>query len=162
MLWKDKINNWIQTYPKNIKKSFFYETCVCNKAMTNVYKENFIESDKLNNLKEDYSPYQKHINKSKNKYVTSFPNLSGDTMLVIPMPKKNKPYTTMKEFIDNASPYQQKVFWKKVATEVIKWLRNNDIVYISTHGLGVSYFHLRIEKYPKYYQTKEFIAKNNQ
>ena len=28
MLWKDKINNWIQTYPKNIKKSFFYETYV--------------------------------------------------------------------------------------------------------------------------------------
>ncbi len=30
-------------------------------------------------------------------------------------------------------------------------------LYISTHGLGVSYFHLRICTRPKYYHTERFI-----
>lgn len=29
--------------------------------------------------------------------------------------------------------------------------------YISTHGLGVPYFHLRIEPIPKYYVTKKYV-----
>jgi hypothetical protein len=50
----------------------------------------------------------------------------------------------------------KKFFWKKVASEIKKYLKDNDKVYISTHGLGVNYFHLRLDKYPKYYQTKEY------
>jgi hypothetical protein len=37
MKWKDKLEQWkngiIQTYPKNIKKRFFYETSVCHKDL---------------------------------------------------------------------------------------------------------------------------------
>jgi hypothetical protein len=46
--------------------------------------------------------------------VTSFYNISKDTLLIVPIPKQNKIYTTMKDFIDNASKTQQKEFWKKV------------------------------------------------
>jgi hypothetical protein len=68
--------------------------------MNNNYKEKFIECDSLNTLQEDFSQFQKHIELSKNKYVTSFSNISG---------------------------------------------------------LGVPYFHLRLDKNPKYYKTKKFL-----
>jgi len=161
MKWIDKINEWnngvVLTYPKNIKSRFFYETFVCDKNMNNEYKEKFIENNELDKLHEDYNSYKKYIESSKNKYVTSFHNLSGDTILIIPIPKKNKDFTTIKDFIDNSTLYQQKMFWKKVSKEIKKQLKNNDKLYVSTHGLGIPYFHLRLSKYPKYYQTKNFM-----
>ena len=63
----------------------------------------------------------------------------------------------MKDFIDNASELQQKEFWKEVSIQINKLINNKDKFYISTHGLGVYYFHLRIEKNPKYYITEEYI-----
>jgi hypothetical protein len=63
----------------------------------------------------------------------------------------------MKDFIDNASKTQQKEFWKKVSTELKKCLKLNDKIYVNTHGLGVNYFHLRLDIRPKYYVRKECI-----
>ena len=158
MLWKDKIELWksgvYQTYPDTIKSRFFYETFVCDKNMKNKYQEQFVESKELQRITQDYRPFIQYIQSSSNKYVTSFVNLSGDTLLIIPIPKKNKDYTTIKDFCDNASITQQKQFWKRVAIEIEKILRDNDKIYISTHGLGVPYFHLRLDKIPKYYKTK--------
>ena len=159
--WTEKIKNWqngvVQTYPKNVKKRFFYETYVCDKNMENIYDESFIESNVLEGLHQDIYTYEDHIKKSKNKYAVAFNNLSGETRLIIPYYKKGKNFTTMKDFIDNSSPTQQKYFWKKVASELKKLLKTHDKLYVSTHGLGVSYFHLRIEPIPKYYITKKFV-----
>jgi len=159
MLWRDKIKLWksgnYQTYPKEIKKRFFYETYVCDKKMSNNYKDIYIETNKLETLNENYSSFKKYIINSDNKYVTSFNNLSGDTLLIIPIPKQNKDFTTMKDFCDNATITQQKHFWKKVALELETMLDDNETIYVSTHGLGEHYFHLRLDKKPKYYKTKE-------
>ena len=160
MLWKDKLNEWKYgiplSYPKNIKNNFFYETNVITKNMDSEYKENYIINNSLP-CEQDYSSYQTYITNSKNKYVLSFPNLSGDSILIIPIPRKNKKMTTIKDFIDNASITQQKQFWKYVSIEIEQILNTNDKIYVSTHGLGVPYFHLRLDKIPKYYQTKSFI-----
>lgn len=159
--WKDKINEWCKgiylSYPKNIKKRFFYETSVCDKNMKKICHQKFIESDELEELnKSDHSSFDEYIDKSNNKYATSFFNLSGDTKLVIPMPCKTKLFTTIKDFIDNASKTQQKKFWIKVSEEIYNFLQDNEEVYISTHGLGVPYFHIRLCKIPKYYKTIDF------
>ena len=161
MKWIDKLNEWengkVLQYPKNIKSRFFFETFVCDKNMNNNYKKKFRVSDSLNTLHEDFSQFQKHIDISKNKYVTSFSNISGDSVLIIPIPKKNKNFTTIKDFIDNSSMNHQKLFWKRVVKEIKKILKDNDKIYVSTHGLGVPYFHLRLDKNPKYYKTKKFL-----
>ena len=161
MKWKNIIDNWkngiILKYPNNINKRFFYETSVCDKYLENNYEEIFIENDSLNNLDENIYPFTEYINISKNKYATSFYNLSKDSKLVIPIPRNNKNFTTIKDFIDNASINHQKHFWKRVAKEINNMLKKYDKVYVNTHGLGVSYFHLRIDSYPKYYLTKKFI-----
>lgn len=162
MKWSEKVNQWKngipQIYPKNIKKKFIYETYVCDRNLENQYKERFIENNELEKRKEqNYNSFEKYINVSKNKYVTSFYNISKDTMLIVPIPKQNKSYSTMKDFIDNASETQQKEFWKKVAIELNKMLKSYDKIYVNTHGLAVNYFHLRLDTSPKYYITKEFI-----
>jgi hypothetical protein len=161
MIWKDKINQWkngeYQTYPNTIDKRFFYETYVCDKNMTNKYEEKFIYNENLQNITQNYNSFIDYINNTNNKYVTSFMNLSRDSLLIIPIPRKNKDFTTIKDFCDNASITQQKEFWQMVAYEIENILETNDKIYVSTHGLGKYYFHLRLDKNPKYYKIADFI-----
>ena len=107
-------------------------------------------------MKQNYKSFSKKINQSKNKDVLSFFNLSKTSLLVVPKPRNNKKYTTLKQFMDNATMKQQKVFWKKVASSINKMLKTNDKVWVSTHGKGVPYLHIRIDTNPKYYLTKKF------
>ena len=100
---------------------------------------------------QNYTPFQEYINNSQNKYVTAFPNLNKDSMLVIPMPRRGKNYATLKDFIDNAPKVQQREFWKKVAEVAKKFMKQNGEAWISVHGLGVDYTHVRIDSKPKYY-----------
>jgi len=160
MKWEDKIKRWdeynILKYPKKIKKRFFYETSFITEDMTEKYKEKFIQNKLLEEIEQNYEPFNKYIKESKNKYVTSFYNLSKTTLLIIPIPRKNKKFTTLKDFIDNASKKQQKEFWKKVSFLIKKMLKINKKIWVNTHGLGIHYFHLRIDTSPKYYLTKKF------
>ncbi len=153
--WKDKLHMWKdgipQSYPKNISKRFFYKTSICDKHLEKNYKEKYIISSQLNYLTQDFTPFIKYIKSSNNNYVTSFYNLSGDTLLVIPMPRKNKDFTTIKDFMDNATYNHQVIFWQFVTKVIEILLKYNDNIYVSTHGLGVSYFHLRLSLKPKYY-----------
>ena len=157
MKWSDKLAAFSRgeplTYPKRISRSFFWETTAIDREMTANFKQIFIEHPALDKLQEDWSTYQPYIDKSKNRYVTSFYNLSGDVFLVIPMPFPHKSFTTIKDFIDNASAIQQKMFWKKAATEIRRQAKKHGKVYVSTHGFGVPYFHLRIEAVPIHYNS---------
>ena len=161
MKWKDKLNNWSNgeslIYPKNIKKNFFYETSVIDKDLNNNYNEKFIQSNILNKLEQDSTKYESYFKKSGCKNVVVFFNLDKTCKLIVPKPRKGKNFTTIKNFIDEASISQQKAFWKRVSSEIKKSLKNDDKLYVSTHGLGIGYFHLRLENNPKYYITKSFI-----
>lgn len=110
MKWIKILNEWekgIFNYPKKIKKRFFYETSFIING-NEKYKEKYIENKKLQDLQQNYLPFIKYINNSTNKYVTSFINLKKETLLIIPIPRKNKHFTTIKDFIDNASILQKK------------------------------------------------------
>lgn len=161
MKWIDKLKEWSDgkslNYPKSIKKNFFYETSVIYKDLNSEYKEKFIQSNKFNKLEQNSITYKPYFEKSGCKNVVVFLNLDKTCKLVVPQPRNGKNYTTIKNFIDNASLSQQKAFWKRASSEIKKSLKNDDKLYVSTHGLGISYFHLRLENKPKYYQTKSFI-----
>lgn len=169
MKWKEKIAQWEQgipqTYPPDIKKRFFYQTSAITRDMDTEYEEKYIESDRLEKITQNYEPFEEHFVKPKNKYVTSFLNLSKKSLLVVPVPPKtgaqnpNKTfnYTTIKDFIDNAPQKQQVAFWKHVAKRVNELLKIVDTVYINTHGLGVYYLHVRLDTNPKHYYSKKLI-----
>ena len=158
MLWSDVLTNWENgitlKYPKNVKGKFQWNTSVLKNDGNVAFKQTFRTNNKLpqNQNKKDF---EEHIKKSQNKYVVSFPNLSKDTMLVVPMPIRGKNYATLRDFIDNAPEIQQQEFWKHV-TEVAKnFMKEKGKVWISVHGLGVDYTHVRISTSPKYYFDNE-------
>jgi len=151
-MWNDVLTGWKNgipfTYPADIKYRFEWNTSVL-KTGKEEYKEKFKINKNLPTVQNFYE-FQEYIAKSKNKYVTSFPNLNGDTMLIVPMPYTGKNYATLKDFIDNAPQIQQQEFWKEVARVARKCMKKGD-VWISVHGMGVHYTHVRISYSPKYY-----------
>jgi hypothetical protein len=155
MLWKDVLHNWengfVLEYPKQVNSRFQWNTSVLKNGGNTKYIQRF-KSDLGLPTVQNKKDFQEYINKSTNKYVTSFPNLSGDTILVIPMPMHGKNYATLRDFIDNADIVQQQAFWKKVA-KIARELNGN--IWISVHGLGVAYTHVRISNNPKYYFDNE-------
>ena len=160
MLWFDKLTHWkngiIPTH--DMTSRYMFETSPITADGENEYDETLISCKKLNNIKnQNYLPFEENIKNSNNKYIAVFPNVSKSTLLCVPIPRKNKNFLSIKDFIDNASLTQQCEFWKQVAYEIENQLQFHDKLYISTHGLGVHYFHLRIEPIPKYYVTKKYI-----
>lgn len=158
MLWSEVLTNWengiILKYPKQLKGKFQWNTSVLKNDGNVEYKQSFRTNDKLPE-KQNKKDFQEYIATSQNKYVTAFPNLSKDTMLVIPMPVNGKNYATLRDFIDNAPKIQQQEFWKKVAEVAKNFMEEKEKVWISVHGLGFPYTHVRVSTSPKYYFDKK-------
>ena len=159
MLWKEVLHNWENgiplKYPKQLNSRFQWNTSVLKNNGNIEFKQSFKTDYNLPTI-QNKKEFQEYILKSKNKYVVAFPNLSGDTILVIPIPVHGKNYATLRDFIDNAPLIQQQAFWKKVAN-IAKGSELNGDVWISVHGLGVAYTHVRISHTPKYYFDDKFI-----
>ena len=145
-------------YPSNIKSRFFYETSVCGPdPSTSVFKENFIPTKELDEITtQDYTPFLEQIQDGSdiNQIARSFYNKTGDTLLIIPYPHPTIQYPTIKEFIDNAPQEIKSEFWKFAVDQIKQFILTHGKVYVSTHGLGVSYFHLRLCTFPKYYHSQ--------
>jgi hypothetical protein len=154
MSWEKVLDKWEKgNYPKFIKmkKSFIWKTSPYFK--NSQYKEECIDAPLLNILP-NYSPFISKFKKN-NKYSVNFANLSGDTILIVPLPQNSKNYSNIYTFNKNASITQKKAFWKKVAIIAKKEQKKHGIIWISTHGYGVSWLHVRISKTPKYYGTSK-------
>ena len=150
--WEHKIKEWNngipQQYPRHLKHPFMWNT---SNSSNPLYEDEYLEYPSLPH-QQDYTPFQEYINASKDKRVVSFYNLSKDTVLVVPMPRKNKNFATLKHFVDNASNQQQGAFWKHVA-QLLETTTDGGY-FVSVHGHGVPYLHVRISRTPKYYFAK--------
>jgi hypothetical protein len=148
-------------YPPTIKSRFFYETSVCGSdPSSSVYQSRWIESPELDLIEtQDYTPFLEQIQDGSdiNQIARSFYNKSGDTLLIIPYPHQTIQYPTIKEFIDQAPPETKSEFWKFVVDQIKQFILTHGQVYVSTHGLGVSYFHLLLCTSPKYYHSQDII-----
>lgn len=149
-MWSHKLSDFSITYPSNITDSFIWETSPIHKNTDTQYKEVFIPNPRLPQI-QDYSSFEEHIINSKSKSAVSFFNPSKTTLLVIPIPRKNKNYATLKNFLDEASFEQKQKFFAKIRKEINNMLKLHDKIFVSTHGFGVPYLHVRIEPYPKYF-----------
>ena len=159
MIWGEVLQKWLKNdypkYPRHINCRFFYETSPYVNY-DSPYEEKIIVNFQLKTLIQNTDAFKQHIKDSNDEHVTSFFNLSKSSMLVIPMPRKGKIFTTLKDFMDNASEKQQQKFWNIVAVKAIEMNKQHGKVWISSHGLGVPYLHIRIDTYPKYYVTTKF------
>lgn len=161
MQWSTKLENWYQGYDipsHKSNKSFFFETSPILKCLDNIYEEEFIESDELNMLVEDSMNFNEYLANPNNEYCTSFYNPNRTTKLIIPTKVKGTNYKSIKEFMDTSPLIQQQYLWRQVAIEAYNMLKDYNKIWISTHGLGVPYLHIRIDITPKYYKTRKFIS----
>lgn len=168
--WSQVFDEWVNgNYPKipsNINKPFFWRTSVIDNSVDLPYHEEFIEDERfLSQTRQDLKAFNEHFISKKNidkKYAIHFPNLSSDTTLVVPVPKKGKNFINLFYFMKNASKIQQQELWKLVVKQAKTMLKKHKNIWISTHGLGVNYLHVRISNSPKYYENSKLqkIPKN--
>jgi hypothetical protein len=105
-----------------------------------------------------YSNY--FINENENSAVI-FKNISGDTLLISPTPSngKNDEYSShIMNFMKRSNNIMQKHnLLKMIGTIMTKNIKEGKTIYMSTHGLGVPWVHIRISRIPKYYQYKKYV-----
>ena len=83
--------------------------------------------------------------------IVSFPNLSGDAMMVVPCPVGTREiYGHLASCIRNAPESQMHQLWHCVAVAMEQRLSDRP-VWLSTAGMGVSWLHVRLDDRPKYY-----------
>ena len=161
-MWSEKLRDWksgrIPTLSSGLDCAFIWKTSPISSKRDLVYKETVKKDSKLDQrgVIQDYTPFLKDPidllnSKNRNKEAITSTNLSGDTHLVIPMPRSGKNYANMYNFMISASGSQQKALWKLVAQTVEKLLKSYDYLWVSTHGHGVNYLHVRLSTRPKYY-----------
>lgn len=94
--------------------------------------------------------YQDYLQKLKpHELVTTFSNLSGDALLVIPKATGN--YGHIAAFCRLASVDLQQALWKKVGEIAQNAIEKGDSIWCNTHGHGVSWMHVRFDQSLKYF-----------
>jgi hypothetical protein len=157
MKWSEVLKKWecgsVLKYPKKINTRFLWKTSMISSEKDLYFNEAYIIANDLPYVQDftSFKEYLKYDGRDSSKAVVSFYNFSKDTMLIVPMPIKGKNYATIKDFIDNAEIDQQRKLWAETASVAKNMLKSHRKIWISTHGYGVSYLHIRISIKPKYY-----------
>lgn len=109
----------------------------------------------------DIASFGEHLNSGRGTTdVRSFLNWGGDARLVVPCESTPKiDYAHMMSFLKNAPTHQRDTLFREVGQHVLHHLRTEEEpVWVSTAGMGVSWLHIRLDKRPKYYRTDAFRA----
>lgn len=96
---------------------------------------------------------------SESQSVVSFCNLSQDTYLVIPVPNGNTDaYSNhLMNFLTKGYEQQKHDLIETFAKQALLMAENNQKIYISTHGHGVPWLHIRLSLNPKHYCHEDYI-----
>jgi hypothetical protein len=180
--FKDNLKNYLRSLASSekvrddfIKKiiSTGYENCYLEfPSFSYPIEQNgeFTITESRKFLPADWSPFNDQLKsladisiKRKKYAVCHFSNLSGDTLLVCPVPTLNKEIDKhsghLMDFLKNGNNGQKHELIKMFASEALKLASHNKkSLYISTHGHGVSWLHIRLSYTPKYY-THAIYAK---
>lgn len=83
--------------------------------------------------------------------IVNFSNLGGDAQMVVPLPGKAPEICAhLGRFMREASPTRQRDLWGIAAAEMLKKIEQQTC-WLNTHGGGVAWVHVRIDRQPKYY-----------
>ncbi|MBE9144060.1 DUF6940 family protein [Planktothrix mougeotii] len=104
--------------------------------------------------------YQQYLQKLKpHEQVATFPNLSGDALLVVP--KATGKYGHLAAFCRLAGVDLQHALWKKVGEIAKTAIEKGDSIWCNTHGHGVPWTHVRFDSCLKYFTLLSAKSINN-
>ena len=150
--WDVVIESWKngKNFP-DIRGSVYWETSVAKDGGKSIYREKTAPAPFSMTMEADNETFEKYI-RNKKKAVTFKSKGTPPTRLVCPG-DTGKNFSHMGTFYKNASKSEMSSLWKKVAIELEKMLKKGETVYVSTHGGGISWLHVRLSNTPKYYVT---------
>lgn len=112
-----------------------------------------VYSEAVGDLEPDPSAFAEHLSGFGD--AVAFWNLRRDSRLVAP--PETGPYSHLQAFLQYADPHEKAELFEVVAAELRSWWqRTDDPVWLSTHGLGVSWLHVRLDARPKYYTHRPY------
>jgi hypothetical protein len=103
----------------------------------------------------DVRTFAKFFRSHAKNDVATFPNLSGDAVLVVPCPLAKLTYPHLATFVRQAPEPQQQALWRQVAEAMFSELPKRT-VWLSTAGAGVAWLHVRLDSRPKYYWYRPY------
>ena len=99
----------------------------------------------------DLRPFAQHFRGSGNRGVVVFPNIGRDAVMVVPSPiAPESCYAHLAAFVRGAPEWQRHALWRAVGEAMVARVGSKP-VWLSTAGAGVSWLHMRLDDWPKYY-----------
>ena len=152
LTWKQVLNLMLKEgkVPIEFPDYDFMIKCKPVKNLNDKFTYKFIRT-KFSTKPQDIGPFSQNpvfaaeLGKTNPKLAVCFDNISGSTKMVVPTPQKGADFAHLKIFLDTASPSHKKELWKRVAKAFISKKTVDNTLYLSTHGKGVHYLHIRIK-----------------
>ena len=102
-------------------------------------------------LPPDPTPFESYFTGDSDSGIVVFDNLGGDATLIVPSPHgPESAYGHIAAFIREAPEEQIHALWRIVGSVMQGHLSDRPI-WLSTAGGGVTWLHVRLDSYPKYY-----------
>jgi hypothetical protein len=144
-------------------EAFFWEHPPVSRATLDQPMEFVIvESTALAKLPPDPEPFAEQFAREPGASVVTFANLGGDALLVAPAPIASRgAYPHLAAFLRKAPRDQILAIWQAAGRATRETL-GDEPRWLSTAGLGVSWLHLRLDTWPKYYRHKPYKTASSQ
>ena len=104
----------------------------------------------------DRTAFEEHFNQDS---IVTFSNLGGDAVMVVPCPIGQQPkYGHLASFLRHAPETQIHKLWQSISAAMHQRLAADQVVWLSTAGMGVAWLHVRLDSRPKYYGYTPYKA----
>lgn len=157
-LWQSStpFRSYFNTFLAEIPfEAFYWEVApMTQKQISLPFEFVVINSAPLRHIIPDQSAFQEYF--AQGKAVVDFLNLGKDAHLLVPTPIGDAScYAHLAQFVRHAPEAQRDEFWKRIG-ELYGAGLNDQPLWLSTAGLGVSWLHLRLDSRPKYYRYEGY------
>lgn len=146
-----------QVLASHPSQAYFWETTSTNRhvAATRPFEFIIVPAPGLENVRPQPKAFEEYF--SKDCSFATFPNLSGDAMLVAPSPCEGRDYGHLARFVRNAPVAHARELFIHVGKAVLNRLSDAPL-WVSTSGAGIYWLHVRLDSTPKYYSFADFRA----
>lgn len=136
-------------------EAFYWEVAPMTQTQTSLpFEFVVVNSAPLRHVIPDQTAFKEYF--TPDKAVVNFLNLSKDAHLLVPTPIGDAScYAHLAQFVRHAPAAQRDEFWKRVG-ELYGAGLNEQPLWLSAAGLGVSWLHLRLDSRPKYYRYEGY------
>lgn len=135
--------------------AFFWEhPPLCNSNIDLEAEFVLLDSPALARLRPDPGPFDSHFDTDKE--IVAFRSLCGDALLIAPSPcEPLAACAHMAVFVRDAPLSLVGRLWRETGRAMRESMGDQNI-WLSTSGMGVSWLHIRLDSYPKYYQHRPY------